>query len=115
MKEMGVIEDSCSAWASPVVLIPKPDGSIRFCIDYRKVNDLTVPDARPLPRVDDLIDKIGAARFKTKIDLSRGYWQVPLDDESVPISAFVTPHGQFQWRYMPFGLRNAPATFQRLM
>ena len=115
MKDMGVIEDSYSPWASPVVLIPKPDGSVRFCIDYRKVNDLTVPDAHPMPRIDDLIDKIGAAPFKTKIDLSRGYWQVPLSEESVPISAFVTPHGQFQWRFMPFGLRNAPATFQRLM
>ena len=115
MKDMGVIEESFSPWASPIVLIPKPDGSVRFCIDYRKVNDLTIPDGHPMPRIDDLVDKIGASRFKTKIDLSRGYWQVPLDDDSVPISAFVTPHGQFQWRFMPFGLRNAPATFQRLV
>jgi len=115
MKQIRVIEESNSPWASPVVLIPKPDGSIRFCIDYRKVNDITVPDAHPMLRIDDLIDKIGTAKFMTKIDLTRGYWQCPLDEESVPVSAFVTPHGQFQWRFMPFGLRNAPATFQRLM
>ena len=106
MKQMGVIEESNSPWASPVVLIPKPDGSIHFCIDYRKVNDLTVPDAHPIPRT---------AKFMTKIDLTRGYRQCPLDEETVPVSSFVTPHGQFQWRFMPFGLRNAPATFQRLM
>jgi hypothetical protein len=115
MTKMGVIEDSNSPWASPVVLIPKPDGSIRFCIDYRRVNDVTEPDAFPLPRIEDLIDKIGKAKYLTKIDLSRGYWQVPMDEESIPISAFVTPHGQFQWKYMPFGLRNAPGTFQRLV
>ena len=115
MIKMGVIEESNSPWASPVVLIPKADGSIRFCIDYRRVNDVTLPDAFPLPRVEDLIDKIGQSRYLTKIDLSRGYWQVPMDENSIPISAFVTPHGQFQWKYMPFGLRNAPGTFQRLV
>ena len=115
MIKMGVIEESNSSWASPVVLIPKSDGSIRFCVDYRRVNDVTLPDAFPLPRVEDLIDKIGRSRFLTKIDLSRGYWQVPMDEISIPVSAFVTPHGQFQWKYMPFGLRNAPATFQRLV
>jgi hypothetical protein len=115
MIKMGVIEESNSPWSSPVVLIPKPDGSIRFCIDYRRVNDITQPDAFPLPRIEDLIDKIGKAKYLTKIDLSRGYWQVPMDEEAIPISAFVTPHGQFQWKFMPFGLRNAPGTFQRLV
>ena len=115
MIKMGVIEESNSPWASPVVLIPKPDGSIRFCVDYRRLNDVTLPDAYPLPRVEDLIDKIGRAKYLTKIDLSRGYWQVPMDEDSVPVSAFVTPHGQFQWKFMPFGLRNAPGTFQRLV
>ena len=73
MLDMGVIEESNSPWASPIILIPKPDGSIRFVIDYRKVNSCTVPDAYPLPRVDDLIDKVGGAKFLSKIDLSRGY------------------------------------------
>ena len=109
--KMGVIEESNGPWASPVVLIPKPDGSIRFCVDYRRLNDVTLPDAYPLPRVKDLIDKIGQAKYLTKIDLSRGYWQVPMEDNSIPISAFVTSHGQFQSKYMPFGLRIAPGTF----
>ena len=115
MIKMGVIEESNSPWAPPVVLTPKPDGSIRFCVDYRRLNDVTLPDAYPLPRVEDLIDKVGQAKYLTKIDLSRGYWKVPMEDNSIPISAFVTPHGQFQWKYMPFGLRNAPGTFQRLV
>jgi len=68
-----------------------------------------------MPHIDDLIDKVGNAKFLTKIDLSKGYWQVPLDDQAVPISAFVTPFGQFQWTYMPVGLKNAPGTFQRLV
>ena len=68
-----------------------------------------------MPCIDDLIDKVGQAKFLTKIDLSRGYWQVPMDEEAIPLSGFVTPQGQFQWKFMPFGLRNAPATFQRLV
>jgi hypothetical protein len=115
MLKQGIIEESSSPWAAPIVIIPKPGGSIRFCTDFRRLNNLTVPDAYPMPRIDDLIDKVGGAKYLTKIDLSRGYWQVPMDEASIPISAFVTPQGQFQWRYMPFGLRNAPATFQRLI
>ena len=113
--EQGIIEPSESPWASPVVMVPKADGSIGLCTDFRKVNAVTVPDPFPLPRVDDLIDRIGNAKYLTKLDMMRGYWQVPLDDPSVPISAFVTPFGHFQWRYMPFGLRNAPATFSRIV
>jgi len=113
--QLGIIEESNSPFASPVVLVPKSDGTLRLCTDFRKVNAVTVADPFPLPRVDDLIDRIGKAKFLTKLDMTRGYWQVPLDDPSVPISAFVTPFGHFQWRYMPFGLRNAPATFSRLV
>ena len=115
MKAMGVIEDSNSPWASPILLVPKPDNTVRFVIDYRKVNSVSIPDAFPLPRVDDLIDKIGSAKYITKIDLSKGYWQVPMSKESIPVSAFVTPFGLFQWKYMSFGLRNAPATFSKLV
>ena len=115
MLKLGVIEPSSSHWSTPVVLIPKPDNTLRFCVDYRRLNEATVPDAFPMPRIDDLIDRVGKAKFLTKIDLSKGYWQVPLDEEAIPVSAFVTPFGHFQWKYMPFGLRNAPATFQRLV
>ena len=115
MLELGVIEPSNSPWAAPVVLIPEPDNTIRFCIDYRRLNAVTVPDAFPMPRIDDLIDKVGNAKFLTKIDLAKGYWQVPLDDEAVPLSAFVTYFRQFQLKYMPLGLRNPPGTLQRLV
>jgi len=115
MESLGLIETSSSPWASPIILVPKPDNSIRFVVDYRKVNAVTVPSAYPIARVDDLIDKVGNAKFLTKIDLLKSYYQIRLSEESIPISAFVTPFGQFQWKYMPFGLRNAPSTFTRLM
>ena len=115
MLKMGIITRSDSPWASPIVVVPKTDGSIRLCVNYRKVNSMSVPDPFPLPRVEDLVDKVGQAKYLTKIDMTRGYWQVPLDELLVPISAFVTPTWHFQWQYMPFGLRNAPATFSRLV
>ena len=115
MLKMGIITRSDSPWASPIVVVPKTDGSIRLCVDYRKVNSVSVPDPFPLPRVEDLVDKVGRAKYLTKIDMTRGYWQVPLEEDSIPVSAFVTPSGHFEWRYMPFGLRNAPATFSRLV
>jgi len=96
-------------------MVPKADVTLRLCTDFRKVNNCTVPDPFPLPRIEDLIDRVGKAKFLTKLDMTRGYWQVPLDDHSVPISALVNPFGHFQWRYMPFGLRNARASFSRLV
>ena len=96
-------------------MVPKADGSLRLCTDFRKVNSCTAPDPFPLPRIEDLIDRVGKAKYLTKLDMTRSYWQVPLDDPSVPISTFVTPFGHFQWRYMPFGLHNAPATFSRIV
>ena len=98
-----------------MVLLPKPDNSVRFCVDFRKLNSGTIPDSFPMARIDDLIDKVGHANFMTKLDLSRGYWQIPMDPDSIPMTAFVTPHGLFQWKVMPFGLRNAPATFERVV
>ncbi|XP_028835757.1 uncharacterized protein LOC114790140 isoform X1 [Denticeps clupeoides] len=106
---------SCSAWSSPCLLVPKPDGTFRFCTDYRKVNAVPKPDSFPLPRMEDCVDKVGAARVVTKLDLLRGYWQVPLTPRAAEISAFVTPDYFLQYSVMPFGLRNAPATFQRLI
>ncbi|CAF3946591.1 unnamed protein product, partial [Rotaria sp. Silwood1] len=115
MLAQGVITPSKSPWASPVVLALKKDGSIRFCIDYRKLNDVTIRDAYPIPRIDDTLDALQHAQFVSTLDLRSGYWQVEMDDNSRPITAFVTHKGLFECNVMPFGLTNAPATFQRLM
>lgn len=111
----GLAKSSYSPWSSPCLLVPKSDGTVRFCTDYRKVNAVTVPDSYPLPRMEDCIDNIGSARFVTKLDMLKGYWQVPLTSKASEISAFVTPDNFLQYTSMAFGLRNAPATFQRLV
>ena len=113
--ENGLAEPSSSAWASPCLLVGKPDGTSRFCTDYRKLNAVTKPDSFPLPRIEDLVDQVGAARFVSKFDLLKGYWQVPLTDRAKEVSSFITSEGLFSYKVMSFGLRNAPATFQRLM
>ncbi|KAK3889986.1 hypothetical protein Pcinc_006035 [Petrolisthes cinctipes] len=104
-----------SPWASPCLLIPKPDGSFRFCTDYRKVNQVTVQDSYPLPLIDDIIDEIGQSPFITTIDLLKGYYQIPLTPRAKKVSAFVTPFGLYQYKVLSFGLSNAPATFQRMI
>ncbi|XP_076843961.1 uncharacterized protein LOC143488888 [Brachyhypopomus gauderio] len=113
--EHGLAIHSKSPWSSPCVLVPKPDGSFRLCTDYRRLNAITVTDSFPLPRIDDCVDAIGDARFVTKLDLLKGYWQVPLTPRASELSAFVTPDAFLQYTVMPFGLKNAPATFQRLV
>uniref|UniRef100_K7EYV5 ribonuclease H n=1 Tax=Pelodiscus sinensis TaxID=13735 RepID=K7EYV5_PELSI len=115
MLALGVIQPSSSPWASPVLLVPKKDGSIRFCVDYRKLNAITVSDAYSMPRPDELLDKLGGARYLTTLDLTKGYWQVPLDQEARLKSAFITPLGLYEFLVLPFGLKGAPATFQRLV
>ena len=115
MLENGIAIPSTSAWSSPCLLAAKSDGSDRFCTDYRKVNGVTKPDCFPLPRIDDCVDKVGHAKFVTKLDLLKGYWQVPLTPRAQAISAFVTPDAFLEYTVMPFGVRNAPATFQRLV
>ncbi len=112
---MGVIVESHSDWASPIVLVPKTDGSIRFCVDYRKVNAVSKFDAYPISRVDELLDRLGTARFYLTLDLTKGYWQIPLSPLYKEKPAFTTPFGLHQFVTLPFGLFGAPATFQRLM
>ncbi|XP_069177597.1 uncharacterized protein [Procambarus clarkii] len=106
---------SSSPWSSPILLVPKPGKKYRLYIDYRQVNKVTVANTYPLPRVEECLDAIGKARYLTKFDLFKGYWQVPLTEKAKPISAFVTPDGLFECQVMPFGMKNAASTFQRLM
>ena len=115
MLKLGVIEPAASPFNSPIVLVNKPDGRIRFCTDYRKLNDVTVFDGENLPDVEQLFSKLGKAKYFTKMDLSKGYWQIPIKEEVRHMTAFTTPLGQFQWTMMPFGLKNAVAVFSRMM
>ena len=111
----GVIQPSCSPWASPVVIIKKKDGTWRFCADYRKVNAMTHHDAYSLLRIDATLDLLAGSTLFTTLDLASGYWQVELEPSSKEKAAFSTCKGHFKCNVMPFELTDAPATFQRLM
>lgn len=104
-----------SEWSSPCLLTPKPDGSFRFCTDFRKVNRVTKADCYPLPRIDSLIDDVGDATYVSKLDLLKGYWQVELTERAKDISAFCTYNGLYRYLVCPFGMKNSGCTFQRLM
>ncbi|XP_061180784.1 uncharacterized protein LOC133189428 [Saccostrea echinata] len=115
MLQLNVIEPSVSPYSSPVVIARKKDGTNRFCIDFRRLNSVTVFDAEPMPNTESIFSKMAGKKYVSKLDLSKGYWQVPMEDESKVLTAFSTPSGLYQFRTMPFGLVNAPATFSRLM
>ena len=104
-----------SPWSSPIVLVTKKDGTKRFCVDYRKLNSVTVKDSYPIPRTDETLDSLTGSKWFSTLDLCSGYWLVELDEDAKQKSAFVVRGGLYQWTVMPFGLCNAPSTFERLM
>lgn len=110
-----VIEESTSPWAAPCLYVPKKDGSFRLCMDFRKLNAVVKPYVYPLPRIDDIFDTLEGARYFTAIDLAKGFWQIPLDEESKQKASFTTIYGQYQYRRLPFGLTSAPSAFQKMM
>ena len=115
MIELGVIQPSISPYSSPIVLAPKKDGLVRFCIDFRKLNKVTEFDAEPMPNMEEVINRMSGHRFYSQMDLCKGYWQLGLSKRSRPNTAFETPMGLFQFKTMPFGLVNVGASFCRLI
>uniref|UniRef100_A0A669BG86 Gypsy retrotransposon integrase-like protein 1 n=1 Tax=Oreochromis niloticus TaxID=8128 RepID=A0A669BG86_ORENI len=115
MLKDNIIEPSTSPWAAPVVIVNRAAAEPRFCVDFRGLNQVTRKDSYPLPRVDESLDFLARGKFVTTLDLARGYWQVAVAEDSKPKTAFISHCGLFQFRVLPFGLCNAPATFQRLM
>ena len=111
----GIIEPIVSEWASPVVIVSKRDGTMRFCVDYRDVNHLTKPDQYPIPRLDDSLDMLGNSTMYSTMDACSAYWQIRMDPDSVEKTTFISHAGLYAFKFMPFGLRNAPATMGRAM
>ncbi|CAK9799160.1 Retrovirus-related Pol polyprotein from transposon 297 [Anthophora plagiata] len=115
MESQGVIEKSESPWSSPIVLVKKKDGSTRFCVDYRRLNSITKKDSYPLPRIEDTLDALVGSSWFSTVDLQSGYWQISMEEADREKTAFCVGSGLWQFKVMPFGLCNAPATFERLM
>jgi len=115
MLKLNVIAPSHSAWASPVEIVPKNIGKARFCVDYRRLNNITKKDAYPLPPMEDCLDSLGDAQVFTFLYCTAGYWKVPLRKKDEKETAFTTHCGIYHWLSMPFGLTNAPASFQRAL
>ena len=115
LQQSGFIKPSSSLWGAPVLFVKKKDGSIRMCMDYRALNEVTIKNKYPLPRIDDLFGQLKGAKYFSKIDLRSGYHQLKIKESDIPKTAFVTHYGQFEFTVMSFGLTNAPAYFMNLM
>ena len=115
MVDGDVVQESASPWASPVVLVKKKDGTLQFCVDYRRLNAVTRKDTFPLPQIDDLLNQLSGKTILSTLDAKRGYWQIRVQEESQAKTAFATFDGLYEFKVMPFGLCNAPSTFQWLM
>ena len=115
MLDMGVIRKSSSPYASPVVIVKKKDGLNRICVDYRKLNKVTIADPEPMKTLENLFQQLGKSKFFSRFDLSKGYWQIPVAEEDVFKTAFVTPDGKYEFLRMPFGIKNSGATLVRGM
>ena len=115
MLSLGIIRESNSPFASPIVIVTKKNGSDRICVDYRKLNKLTVTDLEPMITAKDLFQRLGKSKYYSKIDLSKGYWQIPVAEEDIEKTAFITPDGTYDFLRMPFGMKNSGATLVRGM
>jgi hypothetical protein len=115
MLSKGLIRPSASPWGSPVLFVDKRDGTIRLCVDYRKLNEVTIKNKYPLPKIEDLFDQLNGAKVFSKIDLRTGYRQLKVRESDIPKTAFTTRYGLFEYTVMSFGLTNAPAYFMNLM
>ena len=111
MFKAGIIRKSNSPWNSPIILIPKPDGSVRLCVDYRSLNKVTVTDTFPLPLIRDILDRLRGAEWYSMIDLRAGFWQCSMAEESIPLTSFSTPDSKWEFTRVPFGMKNSPSQF----